>query len=67
MRAADFEAWITRMGWSGLEAARRLGTSKNSVVRYRREGAPLTVALACAALAAGLGPWKGEPEEDGDG
>lgn len=69
MTAAGFEAWMARMGWSGREAARQLGVSKDSVVRYRREGAPLLVALACAALAAGLGPWAGREgqEEDGDG
>lgn len=64
MPAAVFEGWLDAMGWSGLEAARRLGASKNSVLRWRREGAPMTVALACAALAAGLGPW-GKEEEDG--
>lgn len=58
MTADDFEAWQDGMGLSGLEAARRLGLAKNSVVRYRAEGAPVTVALACAALAAGLGPWR---------
>lgn len=64
--AAAFEAWVARMGWSGREAARRLGVSKDSVVRYRREGAPRTVGLACAALAVGLDVWM-SAEEEGDG
>lgn len=50
MSAEEFEAWLEEMGFSGLEAAKRLGVSKNSVVKYRTEGAPGYIRLACAAL-----------------
>lgn len=58
MSPAEFDAWLDRMGFSGREAARKLGLGVNTVPRYLREGAPLTTALACSALAAGLGPWR---------
>lgn len=58
MSGEDFSAWIEHMGYSGREAARQLGLANDSVVKYKREGAPLHVALACAALAFGLPPWK---------
>ncbi len=57
MTADEFNAWKKNAGLSGLEAARRLGISKNTVTRYSREGAPKNIALACAALASGLTPW----------
>lgn len=62
MTALQFEAWLEHMGWSGLEAARRLGLSKDTVTKYKRHGAPITVALACAALASGLPPWTGDDD-----
>ncbi|PIE07539.1 MAG: hypothetical protein CSA74_06950 [Rhodobacterales bacterium] len=58
MTADDFNAWMDHMGFSGLEAARQLGIGKNTVPTYRREGAPKHIALACAALAFGLPPWR---------
>lgn len=65
MTAQDFENWLDHMGLKGAGAARALGLAPNSVVKYRREGAPLTVALACAALAFGLPPWS-RPAGTGD-
>lgn len=58
MTAEDFEAWLQHTGFSGLEAARQLEVSKNTVMKYRREGAPLHIALACSALSHGLPPWR---------
>lgn len=57
MTADEFNAWKSSIGISGLEAARRLGISKNTVTRYSRQGAPHNIALACAAIAVGLKPW----------
>lgn len=64
MSADDFNAWLDHMGISGLEAARRLGVSKNTVPRYKIEGAPLHIGLACAALAFGLPPWRKVESDD---
>lgn len=58
MEAKDFNAWIVHMGWSDSEVARRLGLSRNSVAKYRTEGAPEHIGLACAALAFGLPAWR---------
>lgn len=52
MTKDEFNAWLELMGFSGLEAARQLGLAKNSVVKYRSEGAPEYIRLACQALAA---------------
>lgn len=64
MTAEDFNLWLTHTGLSGLEAAKRLGISKNTVVKYRRTGTPLHIALACAALASGIKPWDNKSESD---
>ncbi len=57
MTAEDFNDWLEKSGLSGLAAARQLGVAPNTVVKYRREGAPLHIALACSALYARLKPW----------
>lgn len=58
MSPADFQAWLAKMGFSQRDAAKELGLARNTVARCLKEGADRTVALACAALAAGLEPWK---------
>lgn len=59
MSAADFRAWMEREQLSLRGAQARLGIgSRNSLLKYLAEGAPLTVALACSAISAGLGPWR---------
>lgn len=59
MTADDFIAWRAHLGISGAEAARRLGVSKNMPAAYEKgRPIPLYVALACAALAFGLPPWR---------
>lgn len=58
MTADDFNAWLDHMGWSMRKASIELGVSKNTIPRYREDGAPLHIALACAALTHGLPPWK---------
>lgn len=70
--AQEFRDWMTRMGFSGREAARRLGTADNTVIKYRNKGAPLYIALACAALASDIPPWRKEtngndPDASGTG
>lgn len=58
MLGKDFAAWIEHMKLSDSEAARRLGISRTSLIKYREEGAPVYIGLACAALAFGLPPWR---------
>lgn len=58
MTAEDFNAWLALRGISGREAARQLGVSNDTVTRYKRAGAPLYIALACAAISFGLPPWR---------
>ncbi|UXU73689.1 MULTISPECIES: hypothetical protein [unclassified Paracoccus (in: a-proteobacteria)] len=58
MTADDFNDWLDRTGLSGLQAAEALGIAKNSVVKYRREGAPRHIALACTAIYHNLGAWR---------
>lgn len=66
MKPSDLRAWQQAMGISGREAARRLGVSPATYQDWttgksRTSGKPITisrlVALACAALAAGVGEW----------
>lgn len=47
---------------SDREAARQLGCSPNQLRKWLRGElpVPLTIALACSALAFGLPPWGGQ-------
>jgi DNA-binding XRE family transcriptional regulator len=65
---ADFRAWRKRLGLSQVAAAAALGISESSVANYesgfRREDRrpvviPKVVALACAAIGAGM-PAEGD-------
>lgn len=58
MTAQDFEAVHHRLGISRAELCRRLGLSLNSGTAYAKGRAeiPPYIALACAALLAGLPP-----------
>ena len=62
MNATDFAAWVAGMkatrGWSGLECARQLGCGENQIRIWKATGAPLYIALACAALSHPLAPWR---------
>jgi hypothetical protein len=59
MTGEEFSAWMDAEGlsYSGVQAT--LGIRNRSTIStYRSDGAPLTVALACSAVSAGLGPWR---------
>lgn len=59
MEAEDFIAFLRVMGWSDAEALRRLGIgSHNTLAGYKKNGGPLWLGLACAALARSLKPWS---------
>lgn len=65
MEPKDLTAWRDVMGRSGkpiskARAASLLGIHSNTFNRYEAGDAPipLFVALACAAVAYGLPPWK---------
>ncbi len=53
MTAESLTAWRKRLGLNKLRAAIALGIGRNTIDRYERGEypIPLTVALACAALA----------------
>lgn len=66
MTPDDFKSWRKSLRWTQTEAANALGLSRGSVELYERgsrrdNGQPVeipkTVALACAAVSAGLKPW----------
>lgn len=65
MTPTDLQAWRQRLGLSKAEAAEALGLSYSGYRYYEageRDGKPVeiprTVALACAAIAFGLPPWR---------
>ena len=66
MTPADLRAWQAQMGYTYDTAAAALGVSRGTYAdwlagRSRTTGKPITisrlVALACSALAAGVGEW----------
>lgn len=67
MTPADLRAWQEAMGYTYDTAAAALGVSRSTYAdwvagRSRTTGKPIQpsrmLALACAALAAGLGEWQ---------
>ena len=60
MSATAFCNWLSAMKTTRVQAARLLGVSTSMISRYRREGAPLVVGLACTALYHRLGVWSEE-------
>lgn len=58
LTAKQFIEWLDNMQVSGAEAGRLLGVHANTILRYKTEGAPLVVALACRALYHRLEPWR---------
>lgn len=70
MTPDDLRAWQSHMGLSAREAARRLGVAQATYLDWahgtsRTTGKAITLppllCLACAALAAGIGPWGDGP------
>lgn len=59
MTPADIRAWRAAMDYTQQQAAQELGVSLRTVKAWEAGFAapPPFLALACAALAAGLGPW----------
>lgn len=60
MTPADLRAWQAHMGLSQRDAAQALGVTHAAYSAWVLGKTPidLRTALACAALAAGLGPWS---------
>ena len=58
MKPADVQAFFDQTGWTESEMSRQTGYTRNTLAKYRAEGAPLQFALVAAALTAGLEPWR---------
>lgn len=58
MSATDFQSWLDHMGLKQKEVMVLLGIkTRTTIIKYKTEGTPLYIALACAALANDLKPW----------
>ena len=59
MTPADLRTWRAHMDYTQQQAAAALGVSLRTVKAWEAGFAapPAFLPLACAALAAGLGPW----------
>lgn len=58
MTPQSMRSWLAAMKISAAEGARLLGVHPNTMTKYKAEGAPQHVALACAALYHRLEPWS---------
>lgn len=60
MDAVTFRRWAATLNLNKSDAAAKLGMSRNAILRYwgGKVPVPAHVALACAAVANGLGPWS---------
>lgn len=63
MTPADLRTWLATMGYSNYRAAKELGCTATTVANWLDGTSRIDrrTALACAALAAGLGPWGHRP------
>lgn len=63
----DFQGFIAfvkrRRGWSKARLARELGCGPNQISRWIRYDSPRYIDLACAAIAAQIGPWSAAPQD----
>lgn len=61
MTTDDLRAWQAHMGYTYETAAEALGISRSGFAKLLAGDHAIDrrTALACAALAAGLGPWRG--------
>lgn len=50
MSATAFKRWLKTMNYSHSKASRELGSSRSSVIKWSKVGAPKTVMLACHHL-----------------
>ena len=61
MTPKQFNKWLAEMRRKGVktdtECAKMLGISRRTMLRYKQEGAGLTVSLACKNLIHKLGPY----------
>lgn len=57
MPGEALRTWRTEMGLAERDAAARLGMSRGGLRNAEAEGAPLYIALACAALINNLKPY----------
>ena len=61
MTPKQFNKWLAEMRRKGVktdtECAKKLGISRRTMLRYKQEGAGLTVSLACKNLIHKLGPY----------
>jgi hypothetical protein len=61
VETAELEAWIAFMkegqGWTHARCAVALGVHPTQMSRWKKDGAPRYVGLACAAIVAELEPW----------
>lgn len=60
MTPDDFKAWLKATGLKKYQAGELLGVSANAIseMSLGRVRIDMRTALACAAIAAGLGPWR---------
>jgi transcriptional regulator with XRE-family HTH domain len=60
MAPATFRQWRKRLGYTQAEAAQAIGMGTRQCQKYEQGEAPipLTVALACAAVAMGVPPLQ---------
>ena len=63
MTPADLRTWLVTMGYTNYRAAKELGCTATTVANWLDGTSKIDhrTALACAALAAGLGPWADFP------
>lgn len=59
MTSDDLRTWRDLRDISAAEAARQLGTARNTYIAMEagRSRVPLYIALACSALAMNVPPW----------
>jgi plasmid maintenance system antidote protein VapI len=50
MTPQDFTRWLDAMNITAKQAAKALGVTQNTITRYKANGGPVMLHLACKAL-----------------
>lgn len=59
MTGVEFCRWMDTMNLNTVQVRELFGLGRNTITKYREQGAPDYIGYACAAVSMGLPKWAG--------